>query len=160
MRTACTSSANGQRHRADPEASSLADLRDRPGLISQPARRGERVVGFIALQRSDPLSRAEERLLADLGSQAALLLEHVTTAEFIARHSGSAGLERLSPREREVLALIARGMSNAAICDALHLSIKTVEPLVGSVFSKLELVSNSSQNRRVLAAMEYLRSVG
>ena len=44
-------------------------------------------------------------------------------------------LDGLTDRENEVLELISRGLSNAAICDELHLSIKTVEPVVGSIFA-------------------------
>ena len=57
-----------------------------------------------------------------------------------------------------MLGLISRGLSNAAICDELHLSIKTVEPAVGSIFTKLGLHADSASNRRVLAALEYVRS--
>ena len=57
-----------------------------------------------------------------------------------------------------MLALISRGLSNTAICDELHLSVKTVEPVVGSIFTKLGLHADSASNRRVLAALEYVRS--
>ena len=57
-----------------------------------------------------------------------------------------------------MLALIARGLSNAAICEELHLSVKTVEPLVSAVFSKLGLRADAGSNRRVLAALAYLRA--
>ena len=57
-----------------------------------------------------------------------------------------------------MLELISRGLSNAAICDELHLSVKTVEPLVGSIFAKLGLYADSASNRRVLAALQYVRS--
>jgi DNA-binding CsgD family transcriptional regulator len=65
----------------------------------------------------------------------------------------SGGLATLSPRENEVLDLMAQGLSNKAIADRLHLSIKTVEPLVSSIFTKLRLPADSTTNRRVLAVM-------
>lgn len=61
-------------------------------------------------------------------------------------------LDHLTPREREVLELLARGLSNRAICDELFLSIKTVEPIVSTVFAKLDLQPDAAGNRRLLAA--------
>ncbi|MCW2604130.1 MAG: two component transcriptional regulator, LuxR family, partial [Pseudonocardiales bacterium] len=57
-----------------------------------------------------------------------------------------------------VLELIARGLSNSAICGELHLSIKTVEPIVSAIFAKLGLHADAASNRRVLAALAYLRT--
>ena len=57
-----------------------------------------------------------------------------------------------------MLELMARGRTNAAICDELHLSIKTVEPLVSSIFTKLGLHSDAATNRRVPAVLAYLRT--
>jgi DNA-binding NarL/FixJ family response regulator len=56
-----------------------------------------------------------------------------------------------------VLELLARGLSNSAICHELHLSIKTVEPVVSAIFSKLGLQPDAGSNRRVLAALAYRR---
>lgn len=66
------------------------------------------------------------------------------------------GLASLSPRENEVLDLIAQGLSNKAISDELHLSIKTVEPIVSSIFAKLQLPADATTNRRVLAVLALL----
>lgn len=60
------------------------------------------------------------------------------------------GLVGLSPCENEVLDLMARGLSNKAIAEQLHLSLKTVEPVVSSIFVKL-LPADAATNRRVLA---------
>jgi DNA-binding NarL/FixJ family response regulator len=65
-------------------------------------------------------------------------------------------LAELTPREREVLALIAEGRSNQGICRALWLSPKTVETHIRSVFSKLGIAEASEDNRRVLAVLVYL----
>ena len=53
---------------------------------------------------------------------------------------------------------MARGLSNAAICQELHLSIKTVEPVVSTIFTKLGLHADAASNRRVLAVLAYLRT--
>jgi DNA-binding NarL/FixJ family response regulator len=64
----------------------------------------------------------------------------------------------LSTREREVLALLAEGRSNASISAKLFLSPKTVEAHVGHLFTKLGLEDSPDDHRRVLAALIYLRS--
>lgn len=69
----------------------------------------------------------------------------------------SSPLAQLSDRELEVLARIADGLSNEAIADALIVSTKTVEATTASVFRKLHLVESSASNRRVQAAVLYLR---
>ena len=66
-------------------------------------------------------------------------------------------LEELSPREREVLELMAEGRSNQAIGDRLFITPKTVEAHVASIFSKLELQPAVEDHRRVLAVLAYLR---
>ena len=67
-------------------------------------------------------------------------------------------LEELTVREREVLALMAEGRSNQAICGALFLSPKTVEGHVRQIFMKLGLRESPDQHRRVLAVLAFLRS--
>jgi DNA-binding NarL/FixJ family response regulator len=62
----------------------------------------------------------------------------------------------LTPREREVLALVAEGRSNRSVADRLSLSVKTVEGQVATIFSKLGLEEHPDDNRRVLAVLAYL----
>ena len=138
-----------------------------PALVAavpevRPVRRDGVLTGALAVERTDPLSRAETTLLNDLARQARLVLDHLglteTITDTIAAEQRAGHLEGLTEREHEVLELVARGLSNAAICGELHLSIKTVEPLVGSIFAKLGLHADSASNRRVLAALAYVRS--
>jgi DNA-binding NarL/FixJ family response regulator len=67
-------------------------------------------------------------------------------------------LEELSPREREVLGLMAEGLSNRGICDRLFLSPKTVETHINAIFLKLGLSPAPDDHRRVLAVLAFLRS--
>jgi DNA-binding NarL/FixJ family response regulator len=66
-------------------------------------------------------------------------------------------LQRLTPRERDVLALMAEGRSNAAIAAALVVSDAAVAKHVGSIFTKLDLPVADTDHRRVLAVLAYLR---
>ncbi|MEU5868475.1 MULTISPECIES: helix-turn-helix transcriptional regulator [unclassified Nonomuraea] len=66
---------------------------------------------------------------------------------------------QLSPREREVLALIAEGRSNSAVARALSITEAAVGKHVASVFTKLDLPATEDDNRRVLAVLAYLRGV-
>ena len=84
-------------------------------------------------------------------------IERMSLAKVIEQETEAGHLEDLTPRENEVLDLMAQGLSNAAIGARLHLSIKTVEPVVSSIFVKLGLPADSDSNRRVLAVVEYLR---
>jgi DNA-binding NarL/FixJ family response regulator len=69
-----------------------------------------------------------------------------------------AGLAALTPRERQVLAAMAEGRSNAGIAAALVLSEGSVEKHIASIFGKLGLESLGQDNRRVLAVLRYLRA--
>lgn len=71
---------------------------------------------------------------------------------------GGGPLRRLSAREREVLALIAEGVSNAAIADLLSIAGKTVDSHVGRILVKLGLGEDVGVNRRVRAALMYLEA--
>ena len=67
-------------------------------------------------------------------------------------------LDELTPREREILGLMAEGRSNQAIAARLVLELKTVEGHVGQIFGKLGLEPTGEDHRRVLAVLRYLRS--
>jgi len=68
---------------------------------------------------------------------------------------GSA-LEKLTPREREILALVAEGRSNSAVAESLSIGTRGVERHINSIFAKLELGDSDAISRRVMATLTYL----
>jgi DNA-binding NarL/FixJ family response regulator len=83
-------------------------------------------------------------------------LDPEVVGQLLGRARPHSALDELTPREREVLALMAEGRSNQAICAKLFLSPKTVERHVHNIFSKLGLMSDPDDHRRVLAVLAYL----
>jgi DNA-binding NarL/FixJ family response regulator len=84
-------------------------------------------------------------------------LDPQVVARLLASTRDNGRLASLTPREREVLELLAEGRSNRAIGDALELSRRGVQKHVTAVFGKLGLAEDEDDNRRVLAVIEYLR---
>lgn len=84
-------------------------------------------------------------------------MERMSVAKVIEQTRARGQLDGLTPRENDVLDLMAQGLSNQAIATRLHLSVKTIEPVVSAIFTKLDLPADSASNRRVLAVLAYLR---
>ena len=84
-------------------------------------------------------------------------LDPDVVAQLLGRHSRDSALDALTPREREVLSLMAEGRSNRAIAEKLVISAGAVEKHIGNVFSKLGLEPDEGDHRRVLAVLRYLR---
>jgi DNA-binding NarL/FixJ family response regulator len=84
------------------------------------------------------------------------VLDPTIVARILKRRDPASAVSRLSPREREVLGLMAQGRSNAGIAQELSLSERTVEAACAQVFRKLDLEQSASQNRRVLAVLTLL----
>jgi DNA-binding NarL/FixJ family response regulator len=87
-----------------------------------------------------------------------VLDREVVAALLAPRRSAPEGLDQLTPREREVLALMAEGRSNTAIAAALVVTIGAVEKHVTNIFGKLDLPATDSDHRRVLAVLRYLQA--
>jgi DNA-binding NarL/FixJ family response regulator len=84
-------------------------------------------------------------------------LDPEVVAQLFSRR-GHGPLDELTPREHEVLALMAEGRSNAGIAEALVLTIGAVEKHVANILSKLDLPPSESDHRRVLAVLTYLQA--
>jgi len=111
-------------------------------------------VGYLLKNRvSDP------RQFLDAVTQVAnggTVLDPTVIDAMLTSARSPAPLERLTARERDVLALIAEGRSNAAIGAALHLSDSATTKHITAIFDKLALPPNTDDNRRVLAVLSYL----
>jgi DNA-binding NarL/FixJ family response regulator len=83
-------------------------------------------------------------------------LDPDVVAQLLVRHRDDP-IDRLTPRELQVLKMMAEGRSNHAIVEALHVSNSAVEKYVSGIFTKLDLPPTDTENRRVLAVLKYLR---
>jgi DNA-binding NarL/FixJ family response regulator len=93
------------------------------------------------------------RRVADGGTA----LDPDVVAQLFSRRSEDGPLTRLTPREREVLALMAEGRSNAGIAESLVLTVGAVEKHIQSIMAKLDLPQSATDHRRVLAVLTYLQ---
>jgi DNA-binding NarL/FixJ family response regulator len=163
----------------------VVDVRMPPDFTDEGLRAALRVraewpdVGILVLSQYVEEEYATELLAAEQGGVGYLLKDRVAdVSEFLdaARRVGDGGtvldpevvaqllarsrrqdpLDRLTPREREVLALMAEGRSNAAIAKALVVSDGAVEKHVSNIFSKLDLAPAEEDHRRVLAVLTWL----
>ncbi|WP_193374797.1 response regulator transcription factor [Nocardiopsis baichengensis] len=108
--------------------------------------------GYLLKERIGDVEEFAEAV-ARVASGGTVLDREVVQVMMAAR---SSPLNRLAPREREVLALMARGESNTAIARLLVVSDATVRKHVGSIFTKLDLDPRTEGHRRVLAVLAYL----
>ena len=116
---------------------------------------GAEGVGYLLKDRVADVSEFLDALTRIAGGQTVLDPEVVSQLMGASRLDD--GLGRLTPREREVLGLMAQGRSNTAIAENLFLSYGAVEKNVTSIFGKLGLPQDAGDHRRVLAVLRYLR---
>jgi len=83
-------------------------------------------------------------------------IDPIIVSTLLSKRRSDDPLAPLTPREGEVLALMAEGRSNQGIADRLVISLRAVEKYVSSIFTKLDLPSSSTESRRVLAVLLYL----
>ncbi|HEX2822309.1 MAG TPA: response regulator transcription factor [Streptosporangiaceae bacterium] len=86
------------------------------------------------------------------------VLDPEVVQKLMVRHSRTEPVTRLTPREHEVLALMAEGRSNVAIAQRLFITEKAVSKHAAGIFAKLDLAPSDDDNRRVLAVLAYLES--
>jgi DNA-binding NarL/FixJ family response regulator len=120
---------------------------------------GEGGIGYLLKERV-----GEVRAFVDAVERVArggTALDREVVAELMRSRGGRTGdaaLDELTPREREVLGLMAEGRTNAAIARAMVVTPGAVEKHISSIFGKLDLPSTDDDHRRVLAVLTYLRA--
>jgi DNA-binding NarL/FixJ family response regulator len=112
-------------------------------------------VGYLLKDRVADVGQflADVRRVADGGT----VLDPEVVSQLLARARRRDPLAELTPREREVLQLMAEGRSNAAIAAGLVISERAVEKHVGNILVKLDLLPTTDDHRRVLAVLRYLQ---
>ena len=123
-------------------------------FVDQLLAEGSAGVGYLLKERVADLDDFVDALHRVAGGGTALDPEVVTRLFTAGRRA--AGLAALTPREREVLALMAEGRSNEAIARALVVTDRAVEKHVANIFGKLGLPASRADHRRVLAVLRYL----
>jgi DNA-binding NarL/FixJ family response regulator len=112
-------------------------------------------VGYLLKERVGDVDAFIDAVHRVAGGGTALDPEVV--ARMLGRRREDSPIDRLSPRERDVLAAMAEGKSNKGIAESLFVTQAAVEKHITSIFDKLELESGGTEHRRVLAVLAYLR---
>jgi DNA-binding NarL/FixJ family response regulator len=116
---------------------------------------GRGAVGYLLKDRIFDVDAFVEtvRRVAEGGTA----LDPEVVAQLFSRRRRDSPLDRLTPRELEVLGLMAEGKSNGGIAEALVLTVSAVEKHIASIFGKLRLGPSGNDHRRVLAVLAYLQ---
>ena len=117
---------------------------------------GEGGLGYLLKDRVSDIPGFIEAVRTVAGGGTAL--DPDVVAQLLARHARDDLLRRLTPREREVLALMAEGRANAGIAGRLVVTEKAVSKHISNIFTKLDLYPGGDDNRRVLAVLAYLNA--
>lgn len=113
--------------------------------------------GAIGYLLKDRVARIAEFLDAlDRVAQGATVLDPQVVARLLTEQRRDSPVSALTPRERQILALMAEGCSNTAIARQLVVSASAVEKHIGNIFAKLGLPPDDTRHRRVLAVLTYL----
>jgi len=117
---------------------------------------GRGAVGYLLKDRVANVAQFVDavRRVADGGTA----MDPEVVSQLLARNAGNEPMHRLTPREREVLGLMAEGRSNAAIATKLFVTDKAIAKHTNNIFAKLDLPPSSDDNRRVLAVLAYLNA--
>lgn len=117
---------------------------------------GSEGVGYLLKERVADVGEFLDAL--DRIAAGGTVLDPEVVTQLIGTTRRTDTLDGLSPRERQVLRLMAEGRANTAIASNLHLSAGSVEKYVTSIFAKLDLAPSSDDHRRVLAVLRWLES--
>ena len=112
---------------------------------------GQVIDGFVLERALDPGGMASFWRVSKPGTELPMVMK------IPLMRRGEDPISQLTPREREVLELMAEGRSNQAIAEKLVVTLRAVEKHVTSIFGKLRLPADEADHRRVLAVLTYLR---
>jgi DNA-binding NarL/FixJ family response regulator len=115
-------------------------------------------VGVLVLSQYVEVGLAMKLLADSAVADGGSALDPTIVSTMLKRHRSSDPLDSLTPREREVLELMATGASNAGIADAMVITQRAAEKYVSTIFTKLGIPATGSESRRVLAVLLFLRS--
>jgi DNA-binding NarL/FixJ family response regulator len=119
---------------------------------------GQGGIGYLLKERVGDVPAFLDAVRRVAGGGTALDREVVAELVQTRSREGDGPLESLSPREHEVLQLMAEGRTNAAIARTLVVTLGAVEKHISNIFSKLDLPASDDDHRRVLAVLTYLRA--
>lgn len=136
--------------------SQYVETRHLAELLGRDSSRSAAGVGYLLKDRVADIAEFIDALARVAGGGTAFDPEVIS--EFIGASVRSSALASLTPREREVLGVVAEGRSNAAIARQFVVSERAVEKHISSIFMKLDLPPSDDDHRRVLAVLEYLKS--
>lgn len=117
---------------------------------------GAQGVGYLLKERVGNVGEFVDGLRRVLGG--GTVMDPEVIAQLFSRRSTEDPIRSLTPREFEVLGLVAEGLGNTAIAEAITVSETAVSKHIGNIFAKLGLAPSDSGHRRVLATLAYLRS--
>jgi DNA-binding NarL/FixJ family response regulator len=136
--------------------SQYIETRHAAELLAAVSGRGAAGIGYLLKDRVGDVGEFVDALERVASGGTALDPEVVAQVLSATRHAGD--LDTLTPREREVLSLMAEGRTNGAIAGILVISERAVEKHVANIFSKLGLAPSDTDHRRVLAVLRYVES--
>jgi len=142
-------------HRERPEVGVVVLSQfSQPAYVLSLFEHGSDRLAYLLKERVSPseLERAI-RTVADGGS---VIDPRVVEVLVSARSAQPSAIDRLTPRERDVLGLVAEGVNNAAIAERLVLSPRAISKHINSIFSKLDLAEDDDAHRRVTAVLMWL----
>lgn len=113
-------------------------------------------VGYLLKERVFDIATVVDALRRIVDGET--VIDPTIVSRLLGRRRREDPLSKLTPREREVLGLIAEGMSNRALASRLFVTERTVEAHVTQIFMKLGLPESTDQHRRVLAVLAFLRA--
>ncbi|MGH3004125.1 MAG: response regulator transcription factor [Gaiellaceae bacterium] len=136
--------------------SQYIETRHAAELLGAPSSRGAGGIGYLLKDRVGDVGEFVDALSRVAAGGTALDPEVV--AQVLAATRRTVDLDDLTPREHDVLSLMAEGRSNGGIASTLVISERAVEKNVANIFSKLGLTPSDTDHRRVLAVLRYLES--